>query len=292
MDPNIKLILDNMNSRFDELDRRFADRDLQFADHAAAVDSRFAALESSRSTGAEALERRVSDLEATRRDPAPAAMEERLASLEANYIDRDADYSQRIAELKAVRFVQISKERDARVAALESAMADLAAWRPDVEGLLDDVRIKVQKLGVKCNRVAFDSMSSQPGLLLSPTLLVAPVSAGIQSDRPSGHRVVSTTRDVGTGVVTTWSHVPANGMSSSPFLHPAFPPPVPPKVTVPTRPSPLPVPPVTNHPQSPTIPSHPKTVCPLTQRLVPPPAVFLSWLFPALMVTIHASGVL
>ncbi|CAD6255166.1 unnamed protein product [Miscanthus lutarioriparius] len=134
-------------------------------------------------------------------------VEQRLASLEASYVDRDADYSQRISELEAIRVTQIKDERDARVAALESTAADLAAWRPGVEGLLDDVRLQVQKLGVKCDRAVFDTMSHQPGIIPSPTLAVMHSSARLTADRPHGHRVNTTTRDVASGVVTTWTHV-------------------------------------------------------------------------------------
>jgi hypothetical protein len=44
MDPNLKLLVDQMNNRFDKLDRCFAERDRATAERDAAVDARFDAL--------------------------------------------------------------------------------------------------------------------------------------------------------------------------------------------------------------------------------------------------------
>jgi uncharacterized coiled-coil protein SlyX len=128
MDPSLQLILDTMNQRFDELHNRFTDRDREFADHAASVDSRFSEMV----TATTVLEQRIADLESIRVDPIAATIEQRLSSLEANYVDHDTDYAQCIADLEAVRAVEAKVSHDARVAAVEKATADLAAWRPDM----------------------------------------------------------------------------------------------------------------------------------------------------------------
>ena len=117
--------------------------------------------------------------------------------------------------------------------------ADLASWRPGVDGVLDDVRIAVKKLEKSHDRDMFDAMSHGPGLLPTPTkalassrdrdvfdtmshgpgLLPTPtkaavqVSAGLTANPPvMGHHVESTPRDSGSGVVMTWIPVPGNGM--------------------------------------------------------------------------------
>ncbi|CAD6218216.1 unnamed protein product [Miscanthus lutarioriparius] len=272
MDPALQFVLDTMNNRFDELDRRFTERDRAAADRAAAIDSRFAALEATQSaaasaaaTTAAALEQRLSGLGSARLTPVAAAIEQRLTTLEANYIDRDADYSQRISDLEALQAAPKSEEHDSRVVALEKATADLAAWRPDMEGLVDDVRLQVQKLDSKCDRMVFDTMPHGRGLMQPPAATTATATAGTSHASPSGHRAASTPRDVGSGVVTTWTHVPAKGtcFPSPPAPDPPgfmFPPPPPPPHPNPPPPFPPPPPPHQNPPPAfppPPPPSHP-----------------------------------
>jgi hypothetical protein len=141
MDPFLQLVLDTMNQRFNELNTRLTDRDREFADHAASVDSRFTEMV----TATSALKQCIAGLESIHVDPITATIEQWLLSLEANYVDRDADYAQRIMDLEAIRTVEVKVGHDARVAALEKAMAELAAWRPDMEGLVDDIKLEVQK---------------------------------------------------------------------------------------------------------------------------------------------------
>lgn len=47
--------------------------------------------------------------------------------------------------------------------------------------------------------------------MTSPTSASARPPAGFYVDRPDGHRNDMTTRDIGSDVVTTWTHVPAKG---------------------------------------------------------------------------------
>lgn len=201
MDPSLQLIFDTMNQRFDELNSRFSDRDREFTDHAASVDSRFGELVAATS----ALEQRVAGLESIRVDPIAATVEQRLASLEANYVD-----------LEAARAVDAAAGHDVRVAALEKATADLAAWRPGMEGLLDDIKLEVQKLTRPRDRQVFDAMSHQPGILASSPTAPAQFIAGLNAKPPDGHGFDSTTRDAVSGVVTTWTHIPAKGTPHTP----------------------------------------------------------------------------
>jgi hypothetical protein len=95
MDPNLKLVLDELNRRFDEQDVKW--------------------------------ERRFSDLDRDRavRD---SAVDGRLAALEAACSDRTND------------------DCDNRVSALEVAATDLGTWRPEVEALVDDLRLEVKRI--------------------------------------------------------------------------------------------------------------------------------------------------
>ena len=72
-----------------------------------------------------------------------AAIEPRLITLEANYIDRDADYSKCITDLEALHVAHMTDERDTRMAALEKAIMDLEVWRPNMEGIVDDMKLWV-----------------------------------------------------------------------------------------------------------------------------------------------------
>jgi hypothetical protein len=208
MDPSLQLILDTMNRRFDELTSRVSDRDREFADHAASVDSRFGELVAATST----LEQRVAGLESIRVDPIAATVEQRLASLEANYVD-----------LEAARAVDAAASHDVRVAALEKVTADLATWRPGMEGLLDDIKLEVQKLTAPRDRQVFEAMSHQPGILASPPTAPTQFVTGLNAKPPDGHGFDPTTRDVVSGVVTTWTHIPAKGTPHTPPI--VFPPP-------------------------------------------------------------------
>jgi hypothetical protein len=225
MDPTLKLILDTMNSRFDDLDRRFADRDATAATRTAAVDERFDLLTAHQAAATSAVANSA------------AALEQRLASLEASYVDRDTEYANRLSELESLRVAHLADDGENRMAALEKSMADLAAWRPDMEGVLDDVRLRVEKIDSKCDRVVFDNTPHSVGLLRSPapasaTTASASAVSGVDISLPKGPGVEPTTRDIASGFVTTWTHIPAMGkpLPTPPSYAPGFvfPPPPPP----------------------------------------------------------------
>jgi hypothetical protein len=129
---------------------------------------------------------------------------------------------------------------------LEAMAADLTSWCPGVDGVLDDVRIAMKKLEKSHDRDMFDAMSHGPSLLPTltkalvsshdcdvfdamshgPGLLPTPTTAAVHvSTRLTanplvmGHHVKTTPRDSGSGVVTTWIPVPANGMLLDPPPH-------------------------------------------------------------------------
>lgn len=201
----------------------------------ATVDSRLDALEASHSASSAAIRKRLADLESAPVDPHAAAVESRIASLEAH----------------------IKDERNDRVATLEAAAKELSSWRPEVEGVLDDVRIAVRKLQKDRDREVFDEMSRASGIFTSPAKAAPLPPPGFPSVSPVvGPHIDSTTRDTGPGVVTTWIPVPAKGtlpdppptvfpLPCSPFIvpHPPYStvrPPDPPRSTPQLPPSPPP----------------------------------------------------
>lgn len=94
----------------------------------------------------EALSWRVADLEFALADPQVNAIENHMASVEACYTDRDAEFNNRLATLEALRVITNKDLLDDRVSMLEKAMAELSSWKPEADGILDNVRIAVRKL--------------------------------------------------------------------------------------------------------------------------------------------------
>jgi chromosome segregation ATPase len=222
MEPNMKRILDEisqLNRRFDEqdshLNRRFADLERSITDRSTAIDSRLQSLEAAHVTTESALSRRVADLEAAPADPQVNAVESRVATLEASYVDRDTEFNNRLRSLEALRVGAVKDESDDRLATLEKATKELCAWRPDVDGVLDDIRISVQKMAKTHARAMFDEMPPSASVANSPTKAAANSSEVFTAELPVfGRRVESTTWDTGPGVVTTWIPVPAKGTPS------------------------------------------------------------------------------
>jgi hypothetical protein len=118
----------------------------------------------------------------------------------------------------------MTNDSDERVAALEKATAELTAWRPDMEGILEDVWRQVDKR---------DNIPHSVGLLRHPPLMVATAPSSSELKSPKGHSVAMTTRDMAFGAVMTWTHIPAMGKpyTTLPLANPpgfVFPPPPPP----------------------------------------------------------------
>jgi hypothetical protein len=71
------------------------------------------------------------------------------------------------------------------------------------KGVLDDVRLRVEKIDSKCDRVVFNNMPHNAGLLCHPTPAAANAAFGSDIKLPKGPSVETTTRDIGFGVITT-----------------------------------------------------------------------------------------
>jgi hypothetical protein len=102
---------------------------------------------------------------------------------------------------------------------IEKTVGGLEAWHHDVEGVLDDMRLKVLKINKQLDRSMIEQSSSGPGLISSsPNLELADqhASAGTTAARPNGHGVDNSPRENGFGVVTTLTRSLANGTQSPP----------------------------------------------------------------------------
>lgn len=120
MDPTLKLVLEEIHKSKDDINSRFDE-------HYAQWERRFANLELDRAART-------------------AAVDKQLDALESAYADTSTDIGQHVTNLEAVRFDQIHAERDDRVAALETAATELGSWHPEVDALVDDLKLEVKKL--------------------------------------------------------------------------------------------------------------------------------------------------
>ncbi|CAD6206729.1 unnamed protein product [Miscanthus lutarioriparius] len=244
MEPSLKQILDALNARFDEFDRRLDDRDRAFADRTGSVDSHFATLETSISTQAIGLEKGFEGIESRLPDPVSVSVEQRLTSLEASFA---VGSGHRHTTLEPRTDVPVKPEFDPRAVAFEKVSADPEARRPGVDAVLGDIHKDVPKLVQTLDRQVFDDSSHRSVVLHSPPAATALAQAtGLHATPPSGHRVDLTPRDAGSGVVTTWTHVPANGMLPEHHSHHFVPDFRPPPAIFHPRPAPDPV----HHPPS------------------------------------------
>lgn len=141
-------------------------------------------MESAHTKAEEALSRRIADLEAALADPQVNTMENRVVSLEACYSDSDVEFNNRLTTLEGLRVTHLKDGSDNRVATLEKVTAELSSWRSEVDGVLDDVKIAVQKLGKSHDRMVFDEMPRCPSPLLTPTQATARSSAGLITKSP------------------------------------------------------------------------------------------------------------
>ena len=111
MDPQLKVILDEIQKSRDNYNRRFDNHDEQWK-------GRFA------------------DLDRARADRV-AAVDKRFDTLESTYSELASDIGKRVADLEALRGGKLTSDSADRVTALEVATTDLGAWRPEIEALVD-----------------------------------------------------------------------------------------------------------------------------------------------------------
>ena len=120
MDPQLKVILDEIQKFKEDFNRRFDAHDEQWK-------GRFANLDRARADRATAVDKRFDALESTCSD---------LAS----------DIGKRVADLEALRGGKLLTDSADRITALEVATTDLGTWRPEIEALVDDLKLEVKKL--------------------------------------------------------------------------------------------------------------------------------------------------
>jgi hypothetical protein len=176
MEPNLKMILAEMQRSKEEFSRRFDDHDAKW-------------------------ERRFADLNYD------CANQDTAVDTHFEYLESACGV------LQNFNFEHVHAEQDSRVTALEAAATDLGTWHSELEGIVNDLSLKVQKIAKHYDSMLFDNSLHQPGIYSTPTLASAQPLDGTAVNSPSGHGVAQTTRDLGSGVMTTWTHVPAKGMS-------------------------------------------------------------------------------
>ena len=167
MDPNLKLILEEIQKSKEDFNRRFDEHNEQWTRH-------FSDLDSARSTRA-------------------AEVDKRFNALETACTDLATNINKRVADL----------ERADRVTALEVAASDLGTWHPEVEALVDDLKNEVKKLSQAYDCKVFDTQPQWLNIGASPSATSARATAGVTVDSPSGHGATSSHRDVGFGSVMT-----------------------------------------------------------------------------------------
>ena len=89
--------------------------------------------------------KRLADLDSDRASH-DAAVDKRLDALESACTNTIADTRQRITNLESIRIEQIHAERDDHIAALETAATELGSWHPEVDALVDNLKLEVKKL--------------------------------------------------------------------------------------------------------------------------------------------------
>jgi hypothetical protein len=185
MDPNFKLILEEILCSKEEMRTCFDEQDAKW-------------------------ERRFSDLDSARK-ARDSVLDQRLGALESGVTVVDPAFEQRLADLESLRLAQIRFERDERMSKLEAAVPEFTSWRQD-KGVIDNLRLKVKKLDSHWDRAVFDTMPQhQPGILSSPSSASARAPAGHNADGPMGHGSPLITRDSSQGSAATLVHVPAIG---------------------------------------------------------------------------------
>jgi hypothetical protein len=235
MDPVVAKTFDEMLKRMEDFDRRSAEHwerlERRFEDASATVQER-----------EEAVDGRLIELENFASTQYTAAV---IADNWGSHFDsRVSDLEQRMADLELIRLAEIRDERDDRVEALEGAVEELQAWRPEVNAHIDDIRYDLHRL-LKSSGMQphHDPLTARP-----ESAAAAFHSGGTTVDWTNGHRVDMTSRAPVYGSVMTIVPTPANGMCSIPNhatfvpaaqFHP-LPPPHPPNPPHPNHPPPYP----------------------------------------------------
>jgi hypothetical protein len=183
MNPDTKLILDELRKADDRWEQQFTDLDSKW-------------------------EKRFSDLD-TKWDlqfgEKCDLVEERVSALEAGMASGDSVQAR-------VSVLEQGAVSSARVSKLEKVAASYEEWQPSVEGSLDDVKLEIRKLNKHLERIVLDkSPSSSDGIFKLPESASARPSAGVNADGTNGHRDDLFHWADGFGSVTTLLHPPVKG---------------------------------------------------------------------------------
>jgi hypothetical protein len=113
---------------------------------------------------------------------------------------------------------EAEQRQEKLVATVVKATGALESWRHDVEGEVDDLKLKMSKLTKYMDRSVFDNSPASIGLISSspqlPEQTAACSSAGNTAARPSGHHDDMTPRVDGEGGKLPLTHSPTNGTHS------------------------------------------------------------------------------
>jgi hypothetical protein len=148
-----------------------------------------------------------------------------LNEMQKQFAEQNVKLDKRFAESEAnweKRFLDLEHRGDERIAKVEKVAIDLEDWKPEIEGKVDDIKLEVGKFTKHWERSIRESAMSHPGVIPQLGSAAARPSAGDPADRPSGHGLNSSYREVGCGFVTTY-HPPVKGASNPPLPLPYTP---------------------------------------------------------------------
>jgi hypothetical protein len=189
MDPSLKIILEKL----DEFSKRLDNHD-------ARLDQRFSDLDHDLSARDSTVDRHLADLESSRSTTIDPGIFDSLAALELAYNNQAIDITMRLAMLESAHIMPIADDRDAWMTKLEEVAADIGSWRLELEGIVDDLKLQVKNAMKSLDHVAFDTMSHSPGIVATSLISVnASSSSMVTTERPIGHGVATSPRDVGFG---------------------------------------------------------------------------------------------
>lgn len=144
-------------------------------------------------------------------------------NISKRFFDSDLNWEHRITDSEICQNALISEaeqHQEARVTTIIKATGELESWRHELEGAVDDLKLKVNKLMKYWDRSFLDNATVSTGLISpSPHQLEQTATrslAGITAAWPSGHHDASITQVDGIGENSTQSHSPTNGTHSEP----------------------------------------------------------------------------
>jgi hypothetical protein len=207
MNPDLKLLLDEMNrlfaeqktqieKRFEESDRKLNDR---FTDSHNKLELRFTAVD-------DTISKRIAEVN--------DAFAKRFADSDLNWERRITDL-----EMRQISLISDSEQRqEALIAPVTKAAGELQSWHQESEGTVHDLKLKVDKLAKYWDRSLLDNATASTGVIShvppSSEQTAARPSVGTTVAWPSGHHVETMPRVDGVGGKLPQLHGPANGTHS------------------------------------------------------------------------------